>query len=119
MEKVIQALVNFQVDRPIMADTNTRDFFLMLGLKEVGEVYEAIEMGKSDDEVASEMADVVIFYLNALIKMGRNPEEELMTKIAANHCTHPAKNYQEGDYETQRRKSKQEAAELDVRSLFY
>ena len=98
MKEIVETLQNFQEDRPAMSHNNNLRRFIELAERETDEIYDALDNNHTDDEIASEIADATIFLLNALMEMGRNPKEEIMTKIAYNHCQHWAVLYDGSSY---------------------
>lgn len=87
---IVDLLKYYQEDRPAMREANDLSFFVRAAQGEIDEVVDAMNNGHTEDEKASELADVAVFIFNALIYMGRDPIEEMATKIAYNHCQHPA-----------------------------
>lgn len=115
MKEIIEAIRNFKIDRPIMDADNTDERYKELLKDEVDELMEA----NTRQELEEEYADVIIYALNALLHLDIDPVDAIMTKIAYNHVQHPANMYQMGDFETQRKASKDLAKEISVKTTIY
>lgn len=89
LKQIIEA---FNEDRPAMI----RDIPTLLGAlsQEVKEAMEATDK----EELARELADILIFTYTIAQWAGVDIEEEAREKISFNHCRYPAKDFQEGDY---------------------
>ena len=114
MREVLNLINDFRTDRPTMDENNTVERLLELLEGELDEAKTA-----SKEELASEVADVVIYGLTLLQALVEDPEEELKAKVAYNHCQHPAGNYQHGDFEISRHNSKKFVADRGFRDQFY
>jgi NTP pyrophosphatase (non-canonical NTP hydrolase) len=120
MNEVVTTLRNFRVDRPEMDQNNDLRRIIELAEAETNEIYHALDNGHTEDEVASEIADAIVFLLNALMEMGRDPKEEIMTKIAYNHIQHPAYLYDGSiPYSEARVLGKQWASDRNMRGTIY
>lgn len=114
-EKIIGIIRDFKTDRPVMDADNTEQRYMELLQGEVDELKEA----KTLEEKAEEYSDVVIYALDAMLHLGLDPVEEILTKLAINQLQHEARFYQEGDFETQRVKAKQFAKETGIKKIVY
>lgn len=120
MQRIVEALVAYQADRPVMAANNDLRRMIEMAERETDEIYHALDNNHTKDEIASEIADATIFLLNALIQMGRDPEEEIMTKVAYNHVQHPAYLYDGSiPYAEARLQGKEWCVDRNMRATIY
>ena len=65
MREIIEMLTNFIDDRPVIKVNNTFERLIQYAEEETDELFAAIHNGNTEDEIASEVADGIIFLLNA------------------------------------------------------
>ena len=103
----------FLEGRPTMLANNS-DIKVVLQLL-LGEVHEAIE--SDENELPSELADVMLFLLTAFQVLGEDPFEHTREKSAYNHLRYEHVLFQSGDFNENRKKIK--AKEGEYKAEFY
>lgn len=115
-EVITTVLNNFPSDRPVMRENNTLE---KLNQYLEQEVDEYLEDGITVKDQMTELADVIIYAATIITKLGGDPFDEVIEKIAFNLIQHPSANYQQGDYNEQRKTSKDWCRERGTRDEFY
>jgi len=110
--KELQSIArNFTDDRPTLTNNNTHERIIDLLYLEVDEVRDA-----SPDELASELADIVLFTISLANLNDIDLEEATKTKLAFNNSRYISKDFQDGSYEEARLKGK--VREIEVKKDF-
>lgn len=104
MKDIIQRVKDFANDRPILkqAGQNNLDMIHMIR----AEVNEAEEVANDREKLAREIPDIIIFCVQLAINNNIDLTAEIMEKLARNQIKYLASDYQEGDYQEARRKSR-------------
>lgn len=97
-------LKNWTLDRPLVQENNTPERIIELLQNEVVEASQSLT---DTENLASEIADIVIFALTLANHYGFDMDLEVREKIGFNVGRYSADLFQEGDYEEARLKAKQ------------
>lgn len=115
LEDIQTILQNFTNDRPTLQENNTPEQILLLLQNEVTEASESLT---DTENLASEIADIVIFALTLANQYGFNMDEQVREKIAFNTGRYSADLFQNGNYEESRLKAKQIEKEYFKRDFY-
>lgn len=104
LTEISQMLQAFSEDRPTLKENNTPERIIELLQNEAVEAAESLT---DTENLAAEIADVVIFALTLANHYGFNMDLEVREKIAFNTGRYSADLFQDGEYEESRIKAKQ------------
>lgn len=109
---VFEEAERWQKDRPLISEQNgcwAQSILLLLG--EVEELEEAAadyhDGFAVEEDIASELADIVLFSITALRALGFDPEKAVMGKIRRNSHKYPREEVQDGVYEVKMKELKE------------
>lgn len=117
MREIQQMIANYVADRPLMFAHN-QDNHRMLTLL-LGEVAELSEVLGDKENLGHELADVVWLAISMAVLNDIDLDNEIRTKGARNHLKRQSCDWQEGDYKTQDRISRQKWADNGGDDEFY
>lgn len=118
MKEIQEMVRNWLEDRPTMKVQNTFENVVDLLRGEVDELVDAHPNGDNKD-IAQEMADVVIFALTLANLLGVDVDSEVREKLAYNQTRYQSKDFQTGDYNEARDKSREWVKENNWKQTFY
>lgn len=104
LTEISQMLQAFSEDRPTLKENNTPERIIELLQNEAVEAAESLT---DTENLAAEIADIVIFALTLANHYGFDMDLEVRDKVAFNTGRYSADLFQDGDYEEGRLKAKQ------------
>lgn len=97
MKRLVEAQNAFYADRPVMSSGNTLEFLIKATQEEAAELAdEPPEYISREVYLLQECADVILFAMAIIRKLGHDPEQVVMEKVGRNICKYPAKYFQNG-----------------------
>lgn len=114
---------NWNIDRPIIKQSNTLEKLVDFLAGEVQEVSQAVIKflaGETDEkDVLQELADVGIFLMALFRKLDADMMDEVREKIAFNSIRYPAGACQDGEWVEVYSNLKKQAKDENMRDEFY
>ncbi len=124
MERLIQAVDHWLLDRPSMNENNTPRRVLELLCDEMAELCEAGD-GKTDEELRAdiefhqEIADCLLYILSLCRQLSICPVAIGMEKVSYNMLRYESQYYQGGDFHDAMKWNRERTKRLRLKEQFY